>query len=141
MRQLTWCILFRTVACSSILNPVGQERVIGAIAGFNQNDPRIEVPGTVARGQQFQVEVTTYGSGCTSKGETEVRIQGLSAVITPYAFEKSGGRKVVCPDILNAFRHVATVRFEQPGTARVVVQGRQQPSGEVIAAERTVVVQ
>jgi hypothetical protein len=139
MRKLTWLILFATVACSSPMASSDQVRVVGTIAGFNLNGPRIDVPDTVAAGQTFTVEVTTYGNGCTSEGDTEVRLQPQRAVVTPYDVQRRA-EGVVCPDILNVFRHRATLRFEQPGVARVTIQGIQEPSGEVITVERTVLV-
>ncbi len=139
MRKLVWFFLLSTVACSSLMVPTDEVRVIGTIAGFRAGDPHIHVPDTVPAGQPFNVEVTTYGNGCTSEGDTDVRLQPLHAVVTPYDIKRRT-EGVVCPDILNVFMHRATLRFEQRGTARVTIQGTEEPSGAVITLERTVIV-
>lgn len=98
----------------------------------------IEVPAEVQRGADVPVKVTSYGGGCTARGDTETAVQGLTATVTAYDLDMSGMND--CTDELRFHQHVAVVRFEQAGTARVVVRGRREPGDEPISVERTVVV-
>lgn len=138
MRSAAAFLLLALAACAQALEPLRDEEVLGYVKGFNNDDPRIEVPATVARGEAFTVAVTTYGGGCTSMGRTEVSRQGAEVVVTPIDRENRAAQ--VCTDILKSFRHVAPVQLHESGTARIVVRGRESPSGREIRVERTVVV-
>ena len=124
-------------ACSSVTEP-REVRVLGEIAGYNADDPRVAVPSTAERGVPFPVSVVTYGNGCYRAGDTEVRAVGPSAVeVAPYDFTRAGG---VCTDILNGSTHTALVRFDVAGPARVRVRGRRPGSRAEIVVEREVLV-
>lgn len=129
-------------ACASTPNaneaPREQEgrRVLGVID--HHGDPvQVEVPAEVARGTDFQVAVVTYGGGCVSQGDTDVQIDGLSAVVAPFDIDVSGPG-VFCTMELRQFRHTATLRFDRPGTATIIFRGRRVPEGDVVSVERTV---
>jgi hypothetical protein len=81
---------------------------------------------------------STYGSGCTQKGDTRVEIEGLTADISPYDRTATGRP---CTMELRFFQHAAELRFDRAGIARVRVRGRSVPSNEIITVERTVHVQ
>ena len=99
----------------------------------------IRVPESVARGQAFAVEVTAYGGDCVSKGDTEARVDGLSAEVTPYDWEVTRlPPRTGCSIAIRPHEHIASLRFDQAGTGRVVIHGRRKPSGEVITVERQV---
>ena len=134
-------LLMLVVACSTVAEP-DRVRVLGAIAGYNNDDPRIEVvPGA---DRSVTVRVTTYGDGCYTEGETEVLVQGASALVTPYDYTAPPG--TACTRILRSFAHEAVVHFAAgTDTARVVVRGvdRRQasaanPNGDTIRVERVV---
>lgn len=127
------------LGCSSAVG-LDQERRIGVIAGFNEDDPRIEAPDTVAAGEPFTVTVTTYGNTCVEKGDTEVRTQDLEATVTPYDFY-TVGETIVCGEVLNLFEHTVALTFAEPGTARVIVRGRESRSDDGLAVRREIVVQ
>jgi hypothetical protein len=136
LRVMLFGFVALAMGCSSITYP--EERVIGVITGFNADDPHVAVPDTVAAGESFAVTVRTYGGGCTRKGETETEIDGLRATVTPYDIQT---RADICTDILKQFTHTASLRFNETGTARVVVRGRgHTPDGALLTIERTVVV-
>ncbi len=123
------------LGCGSI-SGLDEEQVVGVVEHFN--DPVIvQLPDTVAAGQAFTATVRTYGNGCTKKGDTSVEVNDLSATVTPFDVRKKAN---FCTDILNAFQHTATLRFNKAGTAEVVVRGRKQPGDEVVTLKRTVVV-
>ena len=93
-------------------------RQLGEIKGYNNDDPRIEISTS---GRTVQVVVTTYGDGCLSKGDTEVRVEGLEADITPYDYTAPPGS--VCTRQLVSVRHTATVTFSGAGEATIRIHG------------------
>lgn len=115
-------------------------RVLGAIKGYNSDDPRIEVS---AAGRTVRVIVTSYGGGCHSRGDTEVSVSGLTADVTPYDFTAPAGTPCTLP--LLSFRHEAEIRFDRGGTALIRVHGidastrnAQNMEGTRIVVERQV---
>ena len=129
--------VYIAAACIPSTEPVRFEEEIGFIKGFNLDDPRVVVPDTVDLGEPFTVTVTTYGGGCVSKGCTAVSAEGLLATVMPYDVMAQQG---VCTAILISFEHEAILQFDQTGVARVVIRGRQAPSGEVISEEQSIIV-
>jgi hypothetical protein len=109
-------------ACTASLAPDDEERRIGLIFGFDNDDPRIVLPDTVEAGVEFIVEVTTYGNGCKRKGETEVALSGDTVIVTPYDYFNVSA--AVCEDILQSFVHEAVVELGQEGEGHVRVIGR-----------------
>ncbi|HSJ08862.1 MAG TPA: hypothetical protein VK928_03090 [Longimicrobiales bacterium] len=114
-------------ACSSSTDPLddggvpgpdGLVRVMGEIKGYNQGDPHIRID---ASGRDVTVRVTSYGGGCHRKGDTVVKVDGLVADITPY--DRTAPPGTMCTQPLLSFEHVATVRFDRTGGARIRVHG------------------
>jgi len=109
---------FLLVACES---PSGPDRVLepGIIFGFNLDDPHIAL---TLKGDSLAVQVTTYGDGCRSKGETRVSldVDNRSATIAPFDWVATSS---VCVTILNSFDHSAKLALEGAGEWRVVVAG------------------
>jgi hypothetical protein len=154
MRAWLSLLLPALFACSSATEPTAdspaetrelsngmvQERRIGTIVHYR--DPvRVEVPESVARGESFVVKVTTYGGGCIAKGDTEVRTEGFDVRVTPYDWEVvRTPPNTACTDDLRLYQHTATLRFDQPGTIRVTIRGREKPSGQVLTVERKTMV-
>ena len=91
-----------------------EERVIGRID--SDSDPMFIVPDSVAVGQAFTVTVVTGGDSCYRNGDTEVRIEGNIAVVTPYDFRRNAD---VCFSLLQFFDHQATILFDVTGGAQV----------------------
>lgn len=129
------------LACTST-TPTGpdQRRQLGTIAGYQTNDPRITL---VADGRTVIVSVITYGGGCDSKGETEVVVNGLSAVVTPYDYWTS--TTGACTDILRSFAHSTTIEFVESGTAQIIIRGLDRrtrtpknPDGDTLSVVRSV---
>lgn len=104
---------------------------------------RITVPDTVLAGQEFIVEVTTWGvNGCWYSDHTDVSVEGNRAVVEAYDAYEDGG---VCSMAVVALHHEATVQFDQVGTSTVEIRGRKVVGGDVESAtvesyERAVVV-
>ena len=136
MRSISIALSTLLLGCSSPLTEPDDGRVLGAIAGYNTDDPRIEImttPGSAT------VKVTTYGAGCHSKGETEVQLRGREAMITPYDYVVTPPG-MGCTRQLLSFVHEATIKLGVSGPARILVRGVDDRRGETITVERTVVI-
>ena len=123
------------LACASSATGPDEVRVLGAIAGYNTDDPRIEI---VAAPGSATVRVTTYGGGCHSKGETEVVLRRREAVITPYDYTAPPG--TICTLQLLSFSHETTIDFDSSGPVRIVIRGADHRHRRTITVERSVVI-
>ena len=126
-------------ACNLPTDP-SDERNIGTIQ-FTEADPvRIEAPATAPAGTSFEVRVTTYGGGCIRQGDTEVQTDGLRSTITPFDVNVTPPAGGACTDDLRLYQHVAQVRFDAAGEARVIIRGYSRTLDRIITVERTVIV-
>ena len=87
------------------------------------NHPRIEwplpqIPGTATVGAPLEVVLKTGGHGCYRGADTEVVVSGLAASVTPYAYLTVG---IGCFTNLTYYEHRATLVFEKPGIAQIVL--------------------
>lgn len=107
--------------CDVVLTGLVEESHIGAL-GYPDH-LHIVVPEQVGVGQEFTVEVGTWGAdGCWRKDRTDVRVNGLSATITPYdEYRREGG--AVCTTGPVQILHTGTLAFEQAGTGQITIQG------------------
>lgn len=113
MRWSTLVVVF-AVGCSPLTEPRGAP-VLGAIAGYTDRDPRIDL---AVEGRTVRVTVVTYGGPCDSAAQTSARVSSLDAEIVPYDYR--GG----CPQrSLETIEHAVTIVFAESGTARVTVRG------------------
>jgi hypothetical protein len=127
-------------ACSPIL---GSEKVRAPaeIAGYNADDPRIEIG---VNANVLQVVVTSYGNGCYTQGETEVAVSNRTVDVRPYDYRSARG---ACPDILLTFTHAATVAFPTSGAVKIRVHGQRRDQlsagsniGAAVVVERSVTI-
>lgn len=125
-------------ACSPT-EPGAPVRELGYIESY-PSPVEATVPATARAGEPFTVRVVTRGSGCTSAGDTEARVSGAAADVSPYDLRQEGPG-IACPDILRSLTHEATLRFDAPGTATVRVHGRREPGGDRLTVTRTVTIQ
>lgn len=132
-------LLTGTAACNGVKVMQSEVEPRPAILQFHSDPVRIDLPETVAVASAFTVSIQSYGGGCTSQGDTDVQVEGLLATIRPFDLEPSDP-EVICPAILRVFEHVATIQFDQPGTATVRVLGRREPGDEPLSIDRTVLV-
>ena len=91
----------------------GEYRVVGSLA----YEP--EIPDTVTASVPVTMTFKTSGGGCHRGGDTEASVDGRSAVVIPYDFVMDWD---VCELILQYFEHKATVVFDEPGTAQIVLR-------------------
>jgi hypothetical protein len=118
----------------------GMVTVLGAIKGYNNDDPRIDVQ---VNGRTVEVTVSTYGGGCHRLGATETQVVGMSALVVP--FDHTAPPGTPCTRQLVEMRHRATLGFASAGTARIRVRGIDASTrhggnmaGDTIEVERTV---
>lgn len=123
--------------------PTREARVLGLL------DERLEdtliAPSSVSVGQDFQVTVTTSGSGCEREGDTGVILAENSANVMVYDFTAATHPGVACTMIFKRLPHTATLRFTKPGEAVIRVWGRRAgpdtpPFGAPTVLERRVMV-
>lgn len=137
MRFAALGLALLTVGCTSILGP-SEEREVGVVLGLAGGVPAIEAPATVQAGEDFTVTIRTgWRNGCARQDGTEVRVQGASATITPYDRITEGA---MCTQATQEFVHTATLRFAQPGTARLLIRGRAAHTEGAQTIERSVTV-
>jgi hypothetical protein len=118
-----------------------EDRRAGIIESQYLRSPVLTAPAAVTAGQTFQVAVTTLGySGCWRNAGDDVTNAVGRAIIHP--FDRVQGE--ACTTALVEIRHVVFLRFDTPGTATIVVQGRSdpnEPAPRSVTIERTVTVQ
>ncbi|MEM7734213.1 MAG: hypothetical protein AAF267_00320 [Deinococcota bacterium] len=102
---------------------------------------QIDLPEAVARGQDFEVKVTTYAHTCRERARTDVTIQDMTAVITPYDYEVTYPDGTICNPVISSFEHTATLRFDQVGTATITVRGYSDVQEQAIDVVHIVTVQ
>lgn len=129
-----------SLSTESPLSEPAPRLVLAAIAGYFAEDPVVEVASS---GRTAHVRVRTYGSSCNALGTTDVRVEGLTATVTPYNHAPPPGSP--CPRDLRIFVHEATVDFASTGSARILVRGLDARTrsatnlvGDTLTVERVV---
>lgn len=142
MHHLTLAGLLLTLVGCSLATEPEHHLELATIAGYFDDDPRV---GIVSSGASVTVRATTFGSSCNAKGITEVRVEGLTATVTPYDYAPPAGTP--CPRDLRGFIHEVTVDFGRSGTAEIHVRGLDAGTrsganlvGDTIMVTRTVVI-
>jgi len=143
--RLVWLLALPLLsACPGVTDTDGppvRERNLGIIESQYLRSPAVAAPSVVTAGQPFQATITTLGyDGCWRADGEEVTRNAAQAVIRPY--DKIQGE--ACTGALVEIRHVVELRFDNPGTAKVVVQGRNDrdaPTFRNVTVEHTVTVQ
>ena len=123
--------------------PTREARVLGLV------DERLAdtlvAPSAVSVGEDFQITVTTSGSGCEREGDTGVIVTENSATVMVYDFTAATHPGVACTMIFKRMPHTVTLRFTKPGEAVIRVWGRRTgpdtpPVGAPTVIERRVMV-
>lgn len=133
-------------ACPSVTD-VGEERtlaVLGRTPGIIKSpylqSPALVAPSSVTAGQVFQATVTTLGfNACWRADGADVSNGGATLTIRPY----DTVRGEVCAQALVELRRTVDLRFDTPGTAKIVVEGRgdpNEPGPGIVQVEQTVTV-
>jgi hypothetical protein len=135
-RSLPVLILTLLVGCDSISDP---ELPIesGVISLNGDTSGVLSLPQFATQGTDLEVVVRTFGNGCASAAGMGVRYTSEGAVLTPVdnGFTRIPNG-VGCLDLLVRPEHAVRLRFPSPGTFRVHVEGREQPSGRSILISR-----
>jgi hypothetical protein len=111
-----------TVFFTACANPAGSDgaRRAGIIESRYLNTAVITAPDSVTAGIAFPVTVTTFGfSGCWTDDGTDVTALASQVVIRPYDRVRDGA----CTQMTVKLPRTVQLRFDQPGTATIVVQG------------------
>ena len=106
------------LACSSAesaTGPIRRERVAAQLLS-----PAFALPDSLERGTPLTVRVLSGGGGCHEVGGTDVRIEGLTAEITPFDYEYKNAN---CAAVVLQFDHVITLTFGDVGMATIRVYG------------------
>ena len=107
-------------AVAGCTSPALVERMVGHIDFSDIEGVEPRIPETATASVPFEVTVWTWGGGCYEIGETEVDVDGRTAVVTPYDYLETTAKS--CTDDIRYFEHKATVTFMDPGTAQVVLR-------------------
>jgi hypothetical protein len=126
-----------SLACGEPVEPTAADPDIGIIDLYGQRDEVLLAPASARAGEDVSIVVRTFGNSCVSAARTSVTYRGSTVVVTPYDNSRIPGI-YVCADILKRPEHTVTLRFERAGAARVRVEGRREPSGELTAVEATI---
>jgi len=90
-----------------------ERRVIGMLGRLP------EIPETATAGVPFEMTIWTIGDHCNYiGGETDVAVTGPIAEVTPFDYVTGSDGCVLLPAY---FEHKATVVFQEPGTAAIVL--------------------
>lgn len=125
-RRLPGRLLVATVALAlaacEFANPV-EHRDVAIVAHMDFSDPwdpRPEIPETATAGVPLEIAFWTRGGGCVRRiDRTEVVRGRESAVVTPYDVLAVSP---ICTDDIRFLVHSASVVFDEPGTATVVLR-------------------
>jgi hypothetical protein len=120
-----------------------EARVLGLLN--EQMADTLIAPRAVSAGEDFQVTITTSGSGCEREGDTGVIVTENSATVMVYDFTAATHPGVACTMIFKRLPHNVTLRFTKPGEAVIRVWGRRAgpdtpPVGAPTVLERRVMV-
>ncbi|HEU4562711.1 MAG TPA: hypothetical protein VFS20_33080 [Longimicrobium sp.] len=141
MKKLSFGLLAMLAACQSDPTGAGETtRRLGTVE-FHADPVRIVAPATVQAGVPFTVQVTTYGGGCVTQGDTEAAVTGSEAQVTVYDMVYEPRPNEGCTMELRMFEHTATLQFAQAGPATLRVRGWKEPAGQEITLTRQIVVQ
>jgi hypothetical protein len=124
-------------------DPPPEARILGLL-DVSGNDA-LAAPASVRAGEDFQLKITTTGSGCEREGDTGVILMDDSATVMVYDFTTATRPGVACTMIFKRLNHTVNLRFSKPGTAIIRVWGRKvgydtPPMGVPTVLERSVTV-
>lgn len=119
------------------LDPAEREERLGVIQVLPQFPVQVGVPDSAPVNEAFVVSVVTHAGRCLRAGPTHVRKDGMAVDVRPYDLHL-GGRD--CTSDAAFHRHIAMLRFEQPGEATVRFIGLGHPGGEILTVARTVTI-
>lgn len=111
------------------------------ILKFYDDAVLIDVPQSATVGNPVMIAVKTYGGGCITRGETRLTQSGLSVEVAPFDKVIDPGPQGACTDDLRIFEHGVVVVFDTPGSANVVIQGREWPKNREFSREYSIAVQ
>ena len=124
MNRMSRSLVTGTVllAGCSLITGVSESRQVGML-GY-PDDLLISVPDSAVVGQPLAVTVRTLGSdGCWKGDGTDIKVNGLTATITPYDVDRVT-RGTACTQMLVEIIHTANLTFGLRGEAQISIRGR-----------------
>lgn len=115
-------------------------RLPGQLTGEGDS---IVIPSSARNGVEFEITIKTGGSGCSSKGDTNVVLGERSADIFVYDFTSATKPGMVCTMIFKQFDHKARLKFAKKGEVVIRIWVRDSgdaPMGKPVVIERTITV-
>jgi hypothetical protein len=116
--------------------PPQESRVLGILEEGAKD--ALVAPSNVMAGEDFQVTITTIGSGCEREADTGVIVSENGATVMVYDYTTATHPGVACTMILKHLRHTVTLRFTKRGKALIQVWGRRVGSDTPMAGTPTV---
>jgi hypothetical protein len=137
---MVWVLLGLPIACDMSVDP---NRGWLEVTGNMEEGQGITIPLEATAGAPFDVEFNTGGTDAACYRPTRPRIMQTAtrADIEPRVFINVNDG-VVCDDIYIPYTHRATLRFDQPGVATVVIKGLRGSvrARDTLIFERTVLI-
>lgn len=128
------------VGCDSAPTGPEMEWVLAPVQLDSDGTPQVTVPDTVRAGENFTVVMETrWPDFCPESKKSEVETSGLTAKISPFFFVPSG--PALCGQAVTHTTHGATLRFNDSGTATVIVRSTDGSRGPVVTYAFPVVVE
>jgi hypothetical protein len=128
-------------ACGNLTGSDPSQRQPGVISSRYLRANPVTAPESVQAGVPFDVVITTLGfSGCWQAGGAHTETAGQVATLTPFDYVRT---QSACTAMLAELSRTVSVRFDEPGSALLRVEGRaEQPDGsfEPTVIERAIVV-
>lgn len=122
MKRIVAVMAAASVASCSSTEP-GYVQRLGLVIEGEPPMTSLVAPTTAQRGVSFVVRATTFGSGsCTHPNGYELNVEPTRAEIRLY--DNYDPPNTPCTEDLASFPREVTLRFDQAGTAEVVVIGR-----------------
>jgi hypothetical protein len=103
------------------------EARLPAILDFHADGAQgvITAPAAVPAGQDFDLVIAAFGSGCERAGDDAVVYTPDGAAVFVYDFTAATKPGIACPAILVRLTHTLTLRFDQPGERHIQIWGRR----------------
>jgi hypothetical protein len=117
----TFLVAVLGIGCASDTNSVVELGIIE----FYEMQPMIDAPDDAVAGLSFDLNLTTYGSGCITHESTEVTIRSDDADVELFDRRQIPGDGEACPSNLTYIAHGASIPFTSPGIKRVRIHDRR----------------
>jgi hypothetical protein len=128
------------LAGCDILDP-GWSKDLGMVIDQPPHMTSLVAPATVTRGVPFQVTASSFGSSSCTRPHSHM-VSALQATREIRLYDEEAPATRACTADMRSFPRVITLQFDEPGTAQVLVVGREGGDDEPLKTiTRTIVVE